>query len=99
MSLSKIVQESVSVLDDEAFCCSADYCHKDCHDDKKAVVIKALISSQISLLEAVKNNIDDLVFSTPNDVDANSFIQGRRYMKDYVITYLQEQISLIKKMV
>ena len=105
MSLSKIVQESVSSFNKKfcSFNLSADErCKKCLHEtfDGSSVadgcgsadeyIKDYLISSQISLLEATKNHIEDE--PVPNTTEALDY---RRYL----LTYLQEQIELIKKTV
>ena len=108
-SLSKIVQESVDVLNDESFCCSADYCHEDCHSDKKDLVIKCIISSQISLLEAELERKNGMIESnacykehkicTCNKFETalETYAYNQAIQED--ITYLTEQIEEIKKLI
>jgi len=108
MSLSKIVQESVSSFD-KRFCSfnlSADERCKEClHKtfDGSSVadgcgsadeyIKEHLISSQISLLEAEKTLLEKKRCS------CGQIVCHRNVLLDELLTYLTEQIELIKKMV
>jgi malate synthase len=103
--LNQIVQESVEKFDtsyNERYapmwgCCGGDYCEQSDKHNKR--ITDYIISSQISLLEAIMEVIEKRRENLLQEQEADKNKEARYYEITKFADYLQEQISEIKKLI